>query len=83
MSGARVLVVGAGAVGQVYGRHAQLAGADVTFFVREKYRDEVTRGFTMYPLNRRRNTEPVEVTGFAASSRAPTRSRRARSITCS
>ena len=49
----KVLVVGAGAVGQVYGRHARLGGADVTFFVREKYREEVSRGFDMYPLNHR------------------------------
>jgi hypothetical protein len=48
----RVLVVGAGAVGQVYGRHLQLGGASVTFFVREKYREEALRGFTMYALNR-------------------------------
>ena len=44
----RVLVVGAGAVGQVYGRHARQGGADVTFFVREKYRDTVSRGFDIY-----------------------------------
>ncbi len=62
MSGrTQVLVVGAGAVGQVYGRHAQLGGADVTFFVREKYRDAVAGGLDLYPLNRsrRRRTEPV------------------------
>ncbi|HTJ46743.1 MAG TPA: 2-dehydropantoate 2-reductase N-terminal domain-containing protein, partial [Kofleriaceae bacterium] len=50
----RVLVVGAGAVGQVYARHAQQGGADVTFFVREKYRDEVARGLDLYPLNKRK-----------------------------
>ena len=54
----KVLIVGAGAVGQVYARHAQLGGAEVTFFVRDKYREEVSRGFDMYPLNRR-GTEPV------------------------
>jgi 2-dehydropantoate 2-reductase len=65
----RVLVVGAGAVGQVYARHAQLGGADVTFFVRKKYRAEVSRGFDMYPLNRR-GTQPVRFEGFSVVSRA-------------
>ena len=68
----RVLVVGAGAVGQVYARHAQLGGADVTFFVRDKYREQVARGLTMYPLNRRRKRrgEPVRFEGFGVVSRA-------------
>jgi 2-dehydropantoate 2-reductase len=71
VSGApKVLVVGAGAVGQVYGRHAQLGGAEVTFFVRDKYRDTVAGGFDMYPLNRRRNTEPVRFERFAVVTRA-------------
>ncbi len=67
----RVLVVGAGAVGQVYGRHAALGGADVTFFVREKYRAAVATGFDMYPLNRRANKlEPVRFETFSVVSRA-------------
>ena len=33
----KVLIVGAGAVGLVYARHLQRGGADVSFFVREKY----------------------------------------------
>ena len=49
-----VLIVGAGAVGQVYGRHLALGGAHVHYFVREKYADECRRGFTFYPLNRRK-----------------------------
>ncbi len=61
----RVLIVGAGAVGQVFGRHLQLAGADLTFFVREKYRAELERGFDLYPLNRARSPlQPVRLTGF-------------------
>lgn len=55
----KVLVVGAGAVGQVYGRHLQQGGADVTFFVREKYAATVREGFVLYALNARRPTEPV------------------------
>jgi 2-dehydropantoate 2-reductase len=48
----RVLIVGAGAVGQVYGRHLALGGADVHYYVREKYADEIRRGLAFYPLNR-------------------------------
>ncbi len=47
----RALIVGAGAVGQVYARCLRKGGAEVCFFVREKYLDQVRRGFTMYPLN--------------------------------
>ena len=61
----RVLVVGAGAVGQVYGRHLQLGGAEVTFFVRDRYRATVERGFDMYTLNGRRPTEPVRFEAFS------------------
>src|SRR5262245_47095522 len=49
----KALVVGAGAVGQVFGRHLQLGGADVTFLVRDKYAAACRDGFLMYPLNRR------------------------------
>jgi len=68
----RVLVVGAGAVGQVYARHAQQGGAEVTLFVRDKYRDEVARGLDLYPLNRgrRQRTAPVRFEGFKVVSRA-------------
>ncbi|MCP4810120.1 MAG: ketopantoate reductase [Proteobacteria bacterium] len=48
---ARVALIGAGAVGQVYGRHLQLAGDSVTFYVREKYRSEVEAGMLMHPVN--------------------------------
>ena len=65
----RALVVGAGAVGQVYGRHLQLGGAQVTFFVRDKYRAMVERGFDMYALNSRRPTEPVRFEEFSVVSR--------------
>ncbi|HUQ00861.1 MAG TPA: 2-dehydropantoate 2-reductase N-terminal domain-containing protein [Kofleriaceae bacterium] len=67
-----VLVVGAGSVGQVYARHYQLGGAKVTFFVREKYKAEVERGFDMYPLNERsaRRGEAVRFAGFDVVTRA-------------
>lgn len=48
-----ILLIGAGAVGQVYGHHFELGGASVAFFVREKYAAETRRGFDLYNLNRR------------------------------
>lgn len=54
MASLRVLVVGAGAVGQVYARHYQRGGAEVTLYVRERYRAEAARGFDLYRLRRRR-----------------------------
>ena len=65
----RVLVVGAGAVGQVYGRHLQLGGADVTFLVRERYREQAKAGFDVYPLNRRDKTLPIRFDGFGVVAR--------------
>jgi len=60
-----VLLIGAGAVGQAYGYHFQRGGAEVTFFVRERYADEARRGFDLYPLNRRNPREaPVHFEGF-------------------
>jgi 2-dehydropantoate 2-reductase len=61
----RVLLVGAGAVGQVYGYHLQRGGADVAFLVRPKYAEEARSGFHLYPLHRRRPREnPVPFRGF-------------------
>jgi hypothetical protein len=53
----RVLIIGAGAVGQVYGRHLQLGGASVTYFVKEKYLDSLGQGMPLYPLNKQRVSE--------------------------
>ncbi|EDM77331.1 hypothetical protein PPSIR1_26478 [Plesiocystis pacifica SIR-1] len=51
----RVLLVGAGAVGLVYGRHIQLGGARVSFYVRPKYVDGLREGVTLYPRNSRQD----------------------------
>lgn len=51
----RVLVVGAGAVGQVYGRHLSLGGCEVGFLVKPKYRRACEAGFDMYALNTSRD----------------------------
>lgn len=66
MSGPRVLVVGAGAVGQVYARHLAAGGAEVTFLVKPAHAAEVRAGLTLYPLNRPRaqRTSPVLLTGY-------------------
>ena len=49
-AGPRVLVVGAGAVGQVFAYHLAEAGARVTFFVREKYAPALREGLTLFAL---------------------------------
>ncbi|MFT5686384.1 MAG: hypothetical protein ACI8RZ_007340 [Myxococcota bacterium] len=62
MTSPRVLLVGAGAVGLVYGRHLQRGGADVNFYVRPKYAEEVSAGFSMYNLNH--SHKPTRFEGF-------------------
>ena len=54
-----VLLVGAGAVGQVYGRHLALAGARASVWVKPKHAAGARAGFTMYPLRSRKRREPV------------------------
>jgi 2-dehydropantoate 2-reductase len=54
-----ILIVGAGAVGQVYGRHLALGGAHVHYFVRERHAAECRRGFVFHPLNRPARDRPV------------------------
>jgi len=61
----KVLLIGAGAVGQIYGYHLQKGGADVTFFVREKYVEKTRLGFDLYNLNRRGGRDaPVRFENF-------------------
>lgn len=64
----KVLVVGAGAVGQVYGRHLQRGGCEVDFYVREKYLAELKPGVTVYPLNESR-WQPVVFKGYGLMTR--------------
>lgn len=58
----RILLVGAGAVGQAYGYHLQQGGADVAFLVKEKYREETEAGFV---LHRHRVFRRPKTVGFA------------------
>ncbi len=46
-----VLIVGAGAVGQVYGYHLAKGGADVSFYIKEQHAAELDRGFDLYRLS--------------------------------
>ena len=50
----KILLVGAGAVGQVYGYHLHLGGAEIGFFIKEKYRAACEKGLLMYPRNGKR-----------------------------
>lgn len=68
----KVLVVGAGAVGQVYAWHLAQAGHEVSFFVKTKYVEALSDGTVLYRLGHWRTklqsfhgfglvTEPAEV----------------------
>lgn len=61
----KVLLVGAGAVGQAYGRHFQRGGAQVSFLVRARYAEALRAGVDLYPLNERSPRHgPVRFSGF-------------------
>jgi len=51
--GPRILLVGAGAVGQAYGFHLQRGGAEISFLVRPKYAEAARAGFTVHCHNGR------------------------------
>lgn len=55
----RALLIGAGAVGQVYGRHLQLGGAEVAFLVKPKYAEACRAGMPVYPLNKSAKVDAV------------------------
>ena len=61
----KALVVGAGAVGQVFARHLQQAGGEVNFLVRHGHLDRLREGLTLYPLNRRQaRSRPLHFDAF-------------------
>jgi hypothetical protein len=64
VGGVHVLIVGAGALGQVYGRHLALAGDEVTFLVKEKYAEEARAGFSMLQLSAGGARRPARFEGF-------------------
>ena len=57
-----VLLVGAGAVGQVYGHHLRRGGARVAFLVKPKHLDPTRAGHTLYALNRDGLRTPLSFT---------------------
>lgn len=67
----RVLVVGAGAVGQVYGRHLQQGGADLSFYIKEKYHESSSQGLQLYNLGDQKEKESgAQFGGFGLLSSA-------------
>ena len=71
----KVLIVGAGAVGQVYGRHLQLGGADVTFLVKPHHVEKLQPPLRFYPLNSHQLTDPaVEFSDYALITEPPSAS---------
>lgn len=48
----RILIVGAGTVGQVYGHFLQRGGAEVSFLVKPVHAEECARGFNVYRCRR-------------------------------
>lgn len=58
----KILVVGAGAVGQVFAWHLQRGGAEIAFLVKERYAEAARAGFTLYDLGRGR--APIAFGGF-------------------
>lgn len=60
-----ILIVGAGAVGQVYAYYFARAGHDVHLFVKEKYLAEAEQGFTLYDLNQdKKRQHPTQFKNF-------------------
>ncbi len=53
----KILIVGAGAVGAVYGWHLKQAGHDVVFYTKLKYLAEVSAGLTLHHITRRSTTQ--------------------------
>lgn len=61
-----ILIVGAGAVGQVYGYQFAQAGNQVSFLVKEKYQQQLAKGLTLYHLNRDKHKKrPIQFREFA------------------
>ena len=60
----KVLVVGAGAVGQVYGLYFDRGGAEVTFYVRPKYVEELKSGLNLFALNQGKNPTAIKFNSY-------------------
>jgi 2-dehydropantoate 2-reductase len=51
----KCLIIGAGAVGTVFGRHLVLGGADVTYFTKNEYLDNLKDGITLFHHNKKKD----------------------------
>ncbi|MBL4755883.1 MAG: hypothetical protein JKY52_20100 [Flavobacteriales bacterium] len=64
-----VLVIGAGATGQIFARHLQDGGAQISFLVRERHRDffteAVENGLPLYHLNKGPHPAPYFLKNFS------------------
>lgn len=61
----RILIIGAGAIGQAFARHFQLGGAEVHLLVRPRQQAHAVAGLPMYPLNDKRyrsTADPLKTT---------------------
>ncbi|WP_158596151.1 ketopantoate reductase family protein [Oleomonas cavernae] len=64
----QILIIGAGAVGQVYALYLSKAGNDISFFVKEKYSNELGAGLSLHRLTRSGHvTERLEGFGIVTS----------------
>ena len=64
-----ILIVGAGAVGQVYAYHFAKAGYQVHLLLKEKYIAEAKQGFTLYHLNQdKKRQQPISFNDFVCHS---------------
>jgi 2-dehydropantoate 2-reductase len=60
-----ILIIGAGAVGLVYGKHFTDGGHSVTFYVKEKYRAEMEAGSVLYHMNRDKSLKsPIQFKNY-------------------
>ena len=61
---ARILIVGGGATGQVYGYHLREGGAEVSFYLKPRYAAEAEQGFTLHPYGLIGRRKAREFRGF-------------------
>ncbi|MCP4120130.1 MAG: hypothetical protein GY751_00060 [Bacteroidetes bacterium] len=61
----KILIIGAGAVGVVYGKHLSEGGHQITFLVKEKYLGQLSEGAVLYHMNKDKSLkEPIHFKDF-------------------
>lgn len=63
----KVVIIGAGSVGQLYGWHLQQGGAQVVFLVKPKHLPGLKDGLVLYPWNRSDRATPIRWTDFGVA----------------